>query len=137
MAQITMDSTEYLELIDKARMLDKIEQEMVANVEITLDPDGTFRKFSPRIIPAFTDNAVKQIIRKVVDALISEDYVMDDLVPEGAHFLNLSTGWVSYSWNNTPAEGEVDLLKDKAFKEAWDAAVTRRADKSVEAEEEE
>lgn len=125
MAQVTMDGKEYLELIAKARKLEQIEQEMVKNVQIALDPESTYRKFNVSITPVFTDKARNSVISRVVDEIKDQQWLIDFLFEENRHFLNMKDGYISYNWDDKPEPWEVDLCTDKAFKAAWDAAAER------------
>lgn len=137
MAQVTMTSQEYLELIEKVRRLEQLEQDIVNGVKVELNPEGPYRKYSIRIETVMTVNARRQVVRKIVDAIKSEDYVMDDLVRENQHFFNPDNSYICEHWNDTAELGETDLLTDKAFKAAWDAAQARLSHKTAEDEEEE
>lgn len=137
MAQVTMTSEEYLELIAKVRRLDKLEQDIVDGITVELRPDGTYSKYNIHVQPVMTQETEQRVVRKIVDAIKDVDYVMDDLVREDAHFFNPTNGYINSRWNNKPEPGEIDLLKDKAFKVAWDAEQARLARKTAEDEEEE
>ena len=125
MAQVTMTSQEYLEMVEKIRRLEQLEKEAVDGVEITLDPEGRYGKYSIHVRTAMTDKMVSGMVSKIVDSIKDADYVMDELVGENRHFLDLQRGVITYNWNDQPEEDEVDLLKDKNFKAAWDRALAR------------
>lgn len=137
MAQVTMTTAEYLEMVDAVRRLEQLEQDIVDGVKVELDPEGFYRKYSIHVETVMTDNARRQIVRKIVDAIKSEDYVMDELVRENQHFFHPDISYIREHWNDTAEPGETDLLTDKAFKVAWDAAQARLARKTAEDEEEE
>lgn len=134
MAQVTMDSKEYLELIEKVRRLEQLEQDIVDGVKVELDPEGSYRLYSIHVETVMTVNARRQVVRKIVDAIKSEDYVMDKLVRENQHFFNPDFSYIREHWNDTAEPGETDLLTDKAFKVAWDAAQARLAAEDEEEE---
>lgn len=125
MAQVTMTSQEYLELVDKARRLEQLEQLMLENVEVEVDPESSYRKYRISITPTFTPVIEKQVVRKIVDGLVTSDAVMDELYVEREHFLKVQDGYIRSHWGDECEPGEVDLLKDKAFKKAWDKALAR------------
>ena len=137
MAQVTMSSQEYLELIEKVRRLEQLEKDLVDGVKVELNPEGSYSKYSIHIQTVMTMEARRQVIRKIVDAIKSEDYVMDNLVSENQHFFNPNLSYIGGHWDDTAEPGETDLLTDKAFKVAWDAAQARLARKTAEDEEEE
>lgn len=139
MAQVTMTSQEYLDLVFKARKLDQLEQAMLENVEVTVDPERTYSKYEIRIEPTFTEDVQKQVIRKVVDELVVHDFVMDDLCGDNKRFMRVHDGYIRHNWGDKPEVGEIDLMTDKAFKKAWDEARARldaAAAAETEAEEE-
>lgn len=137
MAQVTMTSQEYLELIEKVRRLEQLEQDIVDGVKVELNPEGSYSKYSIHVETVMTANARRQVVRKIVDAIKSEDYVMDNLVSDNQHFFNPDISHICGHWDDKAEPGETDLLTDKAFKAAWDAAQARLACKTAEDEEEE
>ncbi|MGI5933029.1 MAG: hypothetical protein ACOX8G_10930 [Eubacterium sp.] len=120
MAQVTMSSQEYLELVEKVRRLDQLEKDMLDAVEIELTLDSSYQKFRLNTQFVMSKKVEHQVIRKIVDAIKDVDAVMDDLIADNRHFLDLSRGVITYSWDEHPDKGEIDLFTDKAFKEAWD-----------------
>ena len=134
MAQVTMTSEEYLELIAKVRRLDKLEQDIVDGITVELRPDGTYSKCNIHVQPVMTQETEQRVVRKIVDAIKDVDYVMDDLVREDAHFFNPTNGYISSHWSNTPEPGEIDLLKDKVFKATWDATKAKLVSETEEEE---
>ena len=125
MAQVTMASQEYLEMVDAVRRLEQVEKDMLDNVEVELNLEGSYNKVSIEIVPTFTAKVQKQVIDKIVGAIAVEPIVMDHLFVENKHFLNLNSGYISNNWDDTPREHEVDLFTDKTFKAAWDKAKQR------------
>lgn len=135
MAQVTMDSKEYLELVDKVRKLERVEQEMLDKVVIHMDQESEWNKCQIHITPVFTPEVEEAIITRVVDELKDKDWMMDYLIKDNRHFLNITGGNLTYNWNEQAEQGEVDLFKNKEFKKAWDAA-KKRAEETVAEEEE-
>ena len=135
MAQVTMTSQEYLEMVEAIRRLEQLEKDMLDNVEVEVDLDSSYNKCSIEIVPTFTAKAQKQVISKIVGVIAAEPIVMDHLFEENKHFLNLISGYISSNWNDMPREHEVDLFTDKTFKAAWDKAKQREeAAEAVDAE---
>lgn len=132
MAQVTMTSQEYLEMVDAVRRLEQVEKDMLDNVEVELNLEGIYNKVSIEIIPTFTAKVQKQMISKIVGVITAEPIVMDHLFVENKHFLNIKSGYIGSNWDNEPGEHEVDLFTDKAFKAAWDKAKQR--EETVDAE---
>ena len=125
MAQVTMTSQEYLEMVEAVRRLEQLEKDMLDNVEVEVDLESSYNKCSIEIVPTFTAKVQKQVISKIVGVIAAEPIVMDHLFEENKHFLNLNSGYISSNWDDMPREHEVDLLMDKTFKAAWDKAKQR------------
>ena len=135
MAQVTMTSQEYLEMVEAVRRLEQLEKDMLDNVEVEVDLESSYNKCSIEIVPTFTAKVQKQVISKIVGVITAEPIVMDHLFEENKHFLNLNSGYISRNWDDMPREHEVDLFTDKTFKAAWDKAKQRKeAAEAVDAE---
>lgn len=135
MAQVTMTSQEYLEMVDSIRSLEQLEKDMLDNVEVELNLESMYSKCSIEIVPTFTAKIQKRIISKIVGVIAAEPIVMDHLFAENKHFLNIKSGYISDNWDDEPRKHEVDLFTDKAFKAAWDKAKQRaEAAEAVDAE---
>ena len=135
MAQVTMTSQEYLEMVDTVRRLEQLEKDMLDNVEVEVDLESRYDKCSIEIVPTFTEKGQKQVISKIVGVITAEPIVMDHLFVENKHFLNIKSGYIGSNWDDEPREHEVDLFTDKTFKVAWDKAKQREeASEAVDAE---
>lgn len=122
MAQVTMDSKEYLEFVDKARQLEVLKSRMVDECEISVDAERTWGPVSVAFSPIFPQDVLDQIVERVTDAIVAVPEVVGRLVAENEHFLNLSSGQISSHWDDTPGHNEVDLLLNKKFKAVWEEA---------------
>ena len=121
MAQVTMDSKEYLGLVDKSRQLDIWKAQMVDTIEVEIDPNSTYRPCRVNFRPVMPLDTQFQIVELVVDQILAADpALLKHLVSKEEHFLHLHTGHISSNWHNEPGEDEVDLLKNKKFRVAWD-----------------
>ena len=125
MAQVTMTSQEYLEMVDAIRRLEQVEKDMLDNVEVELNLESNYNKVNIEIVPTFTAKSQKQMISKIVGVITAEPIVMDHLFEENKHFLNIKSGYISSNWDDEPREHDVDLFTDKTFKAAWDRARQR------------
>lgn len=135
MAQVTMTSQEYLEMVDAIRRLEQVEKDMLDNVEVELNLKSSYNKVRIEIVPTFTAKMQKRVISKIVEVITTEPSVMDHLFVENEHFLNLNSGYISNNWDEIPREHEVDLFTDKTFKAAWDKAKQREKEaEAVDAE---
>lgn len=135
MAQVTMTSQEYLEMMDAVRHLEQVEKDMLDNVEVELNLESSYNKCIIEIVPTFTAKVQKQIVSKLVSVITAEPIVMDHLFMGNKHFLNIKNGYINNNWDDEPREHEVDLFTDKVFKAAWDKAKQReKAAEAVDAE---
>lgn len=125
MAQVTMTSQEYLEMMEAVRRLEQLEKDMLDNVEVKVGLESYYNKCSIEIVPTFTAKVQKQVISKIVGAITAAPIVMEHLFEENRHFLNLNSGYIWGNWDDMPREHEVDLLMDETFKAAWDKAKQR------------
>lgn len=134
MAQVTMDSKEYLEFVDKARQLEALKSRILDECEVSVDPERSWGPVNVIFHPVFPQDTLDQIVELVTDAIVAVPEAVGKLVAENEHFLNLLTGHVNSHWDDTPECNEVDLLLNKKFKAAWEEAKQAEA---VECEEEE
>lgn len=135
MAQVTMTSQEYLDMVDAVRRLEQLEKDMLDNVEIELNLESIYNKCSIEIVPTFTTKIQEQVVSKIVGVIAAEPIVMDHLFEENRHFLNINHGRISSNWDDEPRKHEVDLFTDKVFKAAWDKAKQRKEEaEAVDAE---
>lgn len=135
MAQVTMTSQEYLDMVDAVRRLEQVEKDMLDNVEIELNPKSIYNKCVIEIVPTLTTKIQKQIVSKIVGVITAEPVVMDHLFKENRHFLHMKSGFIGSNWDDEPKKHEVDLCTDKVFKAAWAKAKQRaEEDEAVDAE---
>ena len=135
MAQVTMTSQEYLEMVEAVRRLEQLEKDMLDNVEVELNLESSYNKCRIDIVPTFTAKIQKQIVSRIVGVITAEPIVMDHLFEENKHFLDLNKGYIDSNWDDIPREHEVDLFTDKTFEAAWDKAKQRaEAAEAVDAE---
>lgn len=128
MAHVIMKDDEYLAMTKKCEEYDKLRQKMVKACEVVVakDNEGKMAQYSINIAHVFNPEVKDMIINKVVTGLIEYDDVMDKLVEQEYHTLDLKNGWLSYSWHTKQGEEDLyDLLDNSLFKEAWDKAVAR------------
>ena len=135
MAQVTMTSQEYLDMVDAVRRLEQLEKDMLDNVEIELNLESIYNKFSIEIVPTFTTKIQEQVVSKIVGVITAEPILMDQLFKENRHFLNIKSSYIGSHWDDEPKKYEVDLLTDEVFKAAWDKAKQREEEaEAVDAE---
>ena len=95
MAQVTMDSKEYLEFVDKVRQLEVLKSRMLDECEVSVDPERSWGPVNVTFHPVFPQDTLDQIVELVTDAIIAVPEAVGELVAENEHFLNLSTGNVN------------------------------------------
>lgn len=121
MAQVTMDSKEYLEFVDKVHQLEVLKSRMVDGCEISVDLERSWSPVNVAFHPIFPQDTLDQIMELVADAIIAVPEAVGKLVAENEHFLNLASGHINSHWDDTPERDEVDLLLNRKFKAAWEA----------------
>lgn len=119
MAQVTMDSKEYIELLDKARAWDRLHDKAVEDTVIQLGEDH-YRGYHIEIANVLTDKAKLGIAKKVAEAVLTSDSLMRSLVAERTTVLDVKSGYIGHSWNRDN-ETEVDLMKIPEFKVRYEA----------------
>ena len=134
MAQVTMDSKEYLEFVDKARQLEALKSRILDECEVSVDPERSWGPVNVIFHPVFPQDTLDQIVELVTDAIVAVPEAVGKLVAENEHFLNLLTGHVNSHWDDTPERNDVDLLLNKKFKAAWEEA--KQAEAAEDEEEE-
>lgn len=136
MAQVTMDSKEYLVLIDKERQLDTLKSRMVDELEITVDTEDSWdRGVHITFHPIIPQDTMDQIVERLTDAVLAEPKAMAGLVEDNAHFLNILSGRITFHWDDQPADDEVDLLQNREFRTAWEATKQKEEQEDKEDEE--
>ena len=137
MANVTMTSVEYLELVDYARDLEQLKRDMIDNVEIEIRPDSTCRRYGLDIIPTFTEDMKRAVCRKIAKVIIEDTEIMDTLYKNDSHYVDLSNNLITYCWDRQDKKNFLDLCVDASFKIAWDKAKRRAKEAKAEAEAEE
>ena len=137
MANVTMTSVEYLELVDYARDLEQLKRDMIDNVKIEIRPDSTYRRYGLNIIPTFTEDMKRAVCRKIAKAIIEDTEIMDTLYKNDSHYVDLSNSLITYCWDIQDKKNFLDLCVDASFKIAWDKAERRAKEAKAEAEAEE
>ena len=136
MANVTMTSVEYLELVDYARDLEQLKRDMIDNVVIEIRPDNTYRKYSLDITPTFTEDMKRAVCRKIAKAIIDNTEIMDTLYKNDSHYVDLANSLITYCWDGQDKKNFLDLCVDASFKIAWDKAERRAKEAKAKAEEE-
>lgn len=121
MAQVTMDSKEYLELIAMQRELEQIKKDMVAGFSFKYDADSyqNYRCKFDLIIP---DGVKEQIISKVIHTCVNTPEMMQACWQNNLTVFNLSTMQLSMHWSSME-DYEVDLMEYQDFQIAFNKYV--------------
>ena len=118
MAQVTMDSKEYLELIAAQRELEQIKRDMVAGFEFKYDADAyqKFRSAFKHVIPKAVQDA---IVNKVIDVCVKTPELMQECHAENLTCFDLESMQLSRNWNFSQDKYSVDLLEYPDFQVAY------------------
>ena len=119
MAQVTMDSREYIELLDKARAWDKLNKHLVEDTAVLISEDH-YMGYRVEVAFGIPEEAKMGIASKVVESITTADTVMRALVDDAATVLDLASGYIGRNWGHNKAE-EVDLMQFPAFKAKYQA----------------
>lgn len=125
MANVTMTSVEYLELVDYARDLEQLKRDMIDNVKIEIRPYSTYCRYGLDIIPTFTEDMKRAVCRKIAKVIIEDTEIMDTLYKTDSHYVDLSNNLITYCWGMRDKKNFLDLFTDASFKIAWDKAKCR------------
>lgn len=118
MAQVTMDSKEYLELIAAQRELEQIKKDMIAGFTFKYDEDAyqKYRSAFKHIIPKAVQDA---IVDKVVDVCVKTPELMQECHAEGLTCFDLESMQLSRNWNFGQDKNSVDLLEYPDFQASY------------------
>lgn len=128
MAQVTMDSKEYIELLDKTRAWDTMTEKLIQGTEVEVSEEY-YNGYQIRIPFEMPKKAMLGIAQKVVDVLTQSDEIMHKVVREETTMLDLQSGYLARNWNDNRTY-QMDLMTIPKFKAKYEAIV-------AEAEEEE
>lgn len=123
MAKVEMTGFEYMELMDKARELDALKQELVDAVEIKVDRDEEDGNVNVRAYYDFTYPAalLKQIRDNVAEQLAKEPEVVKGLYNNDSPCLVVSSAYFTRDWGMNKDKNTVDLRENANFRKVWES----------------
>lgn len=117
MAQVTMDSKEYLELIAAQRELERMKQEMLAGFSFKYD-EGAYNKYRCKFDLVIPKDVQDQIASKVIEVCINTPEMMQECWEDNLTVFNMNTMQLSRHWSSLEP-GDVDLLEYPDFQAAY------------------
>lgn len=117
MAQVTMDSKEYLELIATQRELEQIKKDMVAGFSFKYDADS-YQNYRCKFGLVIPEDVKERIIAKVLNECINTPEMMQACWQNNLTVFNLSTMQLSMHWSSMESY-EVDLMEYPDFQVAY------------------
>lgn len=124
MAKVEMTGYEYMELMDKARKLDVLKQELVDAITVKIEhDDDDADKVSVRAYYNFTypDELLRQIRDNVAEQLAKDPKAVKYLYNNDSPCLIVSSGYFTRDWGNSNYENSVDLRENANFRKVWQA----------------
>lgn len=123
MAKVEMTGFEYMELVDKARKLEALNQELVDAVEVKVDVDEDDRSVSVRAYYDFTypDALLKQIRDNVAEQLAKDPKAVESLYNNDNPCLVVSGGYFTRDWGTSRDKNTVDLRENANFRKVWES----------------
>lgn len=120
MAQVTMDSKEYLEMITQIRELEQLKRDLIEGFTFDYNEDSYsgYTCSYKNVIPV---DVRKAIVAKVVQTCVSNTELMQTLCVEQRVVFDLSTMTMVRDWGYNE-EHYIGLLNYPEFKKAYQAA---------------
>lgn len=123
MAKVEMTGFEYMELMDKARELDALKQELVNAVKVKVDVDEDDGSVSVRAYYDFTypNSLLKQIRDNVAEQLAKDPKAVKYLYKDDSPCMVVSSGYFTRDWGMNRDNNTVDLRENANFRKVWQA----------------
>lgn len=123
MAKVEMTGFEYMELMDKARELDALKQELVDAVEVKVDVDEDDGNVSVCAYYDFTypNSLLKQIRDNVAEQLAKDPKAVKNLYINDSPCMIVSSGYFTRDWGTSRDKNTVDLRENANFKKVWES----------------
>lgn len=131
MAQVTMDSKEYLELIAAQRELERIMQEMIAGFTFEFSPQS-YHKYNCNYTPGIPKDVQPVLLDKVVDVCVNNEELMQECYKEGLTCFDLDDMRMTRYWSLNSEAHVVDLMEYMAFQEAYNALMPEETEEEAE-----
>lgn len=124
MAKVEMTGFEYMELMDKARELDALKQELVDAVTVKIEQDEDDEdKVRTLAYYNFTypDELLKQIRDNVAEQLAKDPKAVKYLYKDDSPCFVVSSGYFTRDWGMNRDNNTVDLRENANFRKVWQA----------------
>lgn len=123
MAKVEMTGYEYMELVDKSRKLDALNQDLVDAVEVKVDVDEDDGSVSVRAYYDFTypNSLLKQIRDDVAEQLAKNPKAVESLYNNDSPCLVVSSAYFTRDWGTGRDKNTVDLRENANFRKVWES----------------
>lgn len=123
MAKVEMTGFEYMELMDKARELGALKQELMDAVEVKVERDEEDDTVTVRAYYDFTyPNALlKQIRDDVAEQLAKDPKAVKYLYKDDSPCFVVSSGYFTRDWGMNKDNNTVDLRENANFRKVWES----------------
>lgn len=122
MAKVEMTGFEYMELVDKARKLDTLNQSLVNAVEVKIEQNED-DKVDVRAYYdfAYPDELLEQIRDNVAEQIAKDPKAVKCLYDNNSPCLVVSSGYFTRDWGMNQDKNTVDLRENENFRKVWQA----------------
>lgn len=123
MAKVEMTGYEYMELVDKARKLDALNQDLVDAVEVKVERDEEDDTVTVRAYYDFTypNSLLKQIRDDVAEQLAKDPKAVESLYNNDSPCLVVSSAYFTRDWGTGRDKNTVDLRENANFRKVWES----------------
>lgn len=128
MAQVTMDSKEYIAFFQAQRDAEVMVRDLKNAIEVTKMTQEKDDRDDVRVTFKLPKTVQELLWESVAEQLNADDATMDYLVGKNKQYFVLDNQYfTSYDWNHD----DVDISKHQLTKAAWGRAVVRLAEKKA------
>lgn len=130
MAKVEMSGFEYMELVDKARKLDSLKQELVDAVEVQIAGENSqyVRAYYQFKYPA---EVLETIRDQVAEQIAQDEQAVKYLYENESPCLVVMSGYFTCDWGNAADSNTVDLRENRKFKQVWDKFEVEQAEEEL------
>ena len=124
MAKVEMTGYEYMELMDKARKLDVLKQDLVDAITVKIEHnDDDEDKVNVRAYYDFTypEELLRQIRDNVAEQLAKDPKAVKYLYKNDSPCMIVSSGYFTRDWGMNQDKNTVDLRENANFRKVWQA----------------
>ena len=123
MAKVEMTGYEYMELMDKARKLDSLKQDLVDAVKVKIEHDDDDDKVRMLAHYKFTypDELLRQIRDNVAEQIAKDPKAVKYLYKDDSPCFVVTSGYFTRDWGINNDNNTVDLRENENFRKVWQA----------------